>query len=113
MLDQLKRNGDLGERRSSTNLRCLSLELCLSTGLARGSSASGSLKLSNSRKYGCFPDKLAGMGLLLSESDSKSVSDVTVLARFCSPAAAAEGRRVLFDRGRLEDLNKAIVRELT
>ena len=51
------------------------------------------------------------MGLLLSDSDSKSVSDVTALARFWSPATAAEGRRVLFDRGRLEGLNNATIRE--
>ena len=51
------------------------------------------------------------MGLLLSDSDSKSVSDVTALARFWSPATAAEGRRVLFDRGRLKGLNNATIRE--
>ena len=88
-----------------TNLRCLSLELCLSTGLALGSSASGSLKLSSSMKYGFFPDKLAGIGLLLSFSESKSVSDMAALARLWI-SVAADNRRLLLDRGRLEGLQK-------
>ena len=55
------------------HLLCLSFALCLSTGLALSSSASGSLQLSRAKKYGLLAAS-TDIGPLPSCSDSNSVS---------------------------------------